>query len=362
MRALLFGAAAFVVGCMGWPALGGDLKIQVGGYMIQWIGYAKNEDPPNSDYAEWDEKSSAEIHFTAATSFDNGLDLKTVVEMESDAPNGFRTRTIDQSYLELSGERFGALQLGAIDDITKQNRHGSADVALGSQAGDHTVFVVPPSNFTILYYAHYDGGGNANKATYMSPSFGGFRVAGSYTPDGDGTDSAQTQPVSGGAFYSSYVGQVLFERDFGPVAVAMDGAFARSFRSSTRSGLTAIQTGLDLTWGDVTLGTSFLRVLEDADTIVASGSNDGFALDVGLSYKTGPWAASAIWLHTRTDGDPDIPGEDHQHLAQLSASYEFGPGIYAIVTGLWVDYDDEGATAADSNDGWAVLPGIFVSF
>lgn len=340
-----------------------DLDLQIGGYMIQWVVAADNGSKGGStDYAEVDEKSTSEVHFTASTTLDNGLGISARVELEAEAPNGAVGRLIDSSYLELDSGVVGNLQLGAIDDPTKLYRHGANDVGLGIRAGDHMAVVAPPANVNAIAVAHFQGGGTINKINYRTPSVGGLSLVGSYTPDASAVADSQAQPQARGQARTAYVAQILYEQTLAGVGIGIDAGYGKSHRGTTVSGQHAWQAGFELSLGGFKGGAEFLRHMEDGRSLVATGSNDGHAYDVGVSYVAAPWAASLSWLYSETEGSLFDTGTDTQRLVQASLNYTVGPGVDLTSTVLWADYDDEGTAAVDHNRGWGALAGVILVF
>ena len=357
MKKALFGTTALVAAAIATgPALAGDpVKLELGGYMEQWFGFADNDDPSTGKYTDWDEKSDTEIHFLGSTKLDNGMGVAVVLEMGAETGDF----AMDEVFMDLSSASLGTLRLGQAPGIAKATMILAPDVGIENTDGDYGNWVAAPANFTDVGATFFDGGGLGNKVTYISPTFAGLTVGASYTPGG--TASLAAQPAKTTADTQAvWEAGFTYEREIAGVALGLNAGYGHANRSTTANGLTAMQGGLSLGMGGFTVAGGYSRLLED--NYAATASNDGYTFDVGGSYEAGPYAVSLSWFRSEVDGVVATDGHDKKDSVMMSAAYALGPGIDLKGSVLHVDYDDETATADNNNSGWAAVGGVAVSF
>ena len=98
------------------------LKIGVGGYMKQVMGFAEQSGSFESTasatgrvgYDSFNVWQDSEIYFRGSTKLDNGVGVSVTVQLETDDPND--AASIDESYMALSGG-FGDIHIGGTKNI-----------------------------------------------------------------------------------------------------------------------------------------------------------------------------------------------------------------------------------------------------
>ena len=69
MKKILLGSTALVAaGMIASAPASAKMKLSVGGYMEQWVGYVSQDDVGTADYSGVDVKSDSEVHFKGMTS------------------------------------------------------------------------------------------------------------------------------------------------------------------------------------------------------------------------------------------------------------------------------------------------------
>ena len=80
MKKVLLGTTAIVAAGMIAAVPSADaaskMKLSVGGYMEQWIGFTSQDDGVAQDYSGFSTVSDGEIHFKGKTKLDNGILLE----------------------------------------------------------------------------------------------------------------------------------------------------------------------------------------------------------------------------------------------------------------------------------------------
>ena len=192
MKKVLLGTTALLgAGIVASPAFAADgIKLSVGGffkeaYMMNFdddsegeIGNERNTDGFFND---------AEIHFKGSTVLDNGLEVGARVELEGETDGD----QIDEAWISFSGG-FGEVHIGSEDDalangcIVPPGGTGNFSAFSPNQWGANTVTSGHAGNLlsSNTVCAGVDDRGDAQKILYVSPSFSGFQLALSYTPNG----------------------------------------------------------------------------------------------------------------------------------------------------------------------------------
>lgn len=349
------------------PALAADpIKLQLGGYMEQWVGWADQdgdfETAGGTNYRSWDQQSDSEVHFTGATKLDNGISISVLIELDTDG-DGSIGNFLDEAFLEASSEKWGTIQMGRVPHLSKQVKILAPDVGIENTDGDYGNWIVAPNNFVDVSATFFDGGGNptVHKLTYMTPSLWGLQVGFDVVPEnGGGAEHPVTLPDQASGDNASWSGVVHYERQMGELFMAVQGGYSHMSRGTATNGQTAIEGGLALGWGGFTVAGGYIRMLED--NYANANSNDGYAFDIGGSYATGPYAVSVTWLHSETEGALATAGQDEKDSIMLSGAYNLGPGVDLKASVFHVDYEDETTANVNNNEGWGVVGGVVLTF
>ena len=95
MKKVLLGSTALVAaGMIASAPASAKMKLSVGGYMEQWVGYVSQDDVGTADYSGVDVKSDSEVHFKGMTKLDNGMSVGVNMQLEGNGGGD----TIDESY------------------------------------------------------------------------------------------------------------------------------------------------------------------------------------------------------------------------------------------------------------------------
>ncbi len=362
----LYASTALVAaGLLAAPASAAEpITITVGGFMEQWVGWADSdgdyERATNTDVSTMDQKSDTEIIFTGSTKLDNGISVSVTVELESDNPQGAAGTNIDQSFMEISSDMLGRLQLGSVDALTDQVRHSAPEVGIENQFGDYGLWVAAPATFTD-YGATFWNPGMGNKVVYHTPQFYGFTMAAMYASDIAGGADGQAQPAQP-TQNNAFAFAMTYDAEMAGVAIGLDGSWGRANSiSGTTYAQEAIQAGVSLGFSGFTIGGTALW-LEDRGYNPGVASNEGLKFEVGASYETGPYAVSVNYYQGESEGSVVTTGEDDVGSAMVSGSYNIGPGVDVKGSIFFVDYDGEASGDANDNDGWGLVGGVVVGF
>jgi len=330
-----------------------------------------------------DVKGDNEIWFSGSTKLDNGLEVGINIELEaggntdsstSTASGNTRADNIDKSYVYVSGG-FGKVIVGTESNGTVL-MHTMAPDAAGNTGADGLLtgglaIAKPDAVSSTKVTTEIDTDAEADKITYVAPSFYGFTVGGSYVPNanednqntwgnGNSTTNAAAEIYGIAAMYANTFGGLGVKASAGWVSYDISNATDRSNEYAF---------GTQLSYAGFTLGGSYRIINENSgsgSTIANGNSASGNTWDIGLMYETGPWAVSAVYLKSTANGSMTTAGEDTAEIYQISGKYNMGAGVDLLATVGHAEYDDEtakGATSdANHNEGWAVMTGISLQF
>jgi predicted porin len=324
--------------------------------------------------------SDAEIHFTGSTILDNGLEVGARVELEgedddesdADSTDGDQ---IDEAWIWFSGG-FGEVRMGSDDDalanacIVPPGGTGNFSAFSPNQWGANTL-----TSSSVC--TGVDDRGDAQKLVYITPSFAGFQMTLSYTPNGgderhgDGVGAHTGMPANadGESRHNvSAYGAYSFEGD-GWGLTAGAGASLEGHVEQTpgpdRDEQEFYQAGLNASVGNFAVG----GVLEYYNDLVDQGATDldRWVAGAGIGYTMEAWTFGAQYAHLDQDSDNSTGADEFQQdRITLTGNYALGPGINldGEVGFTWIDTDPEAGTvdATEVDDYNALEIGIGTNF
>jgi hypothetical protein len=466
MKKILFASTALVAASMmsaGTAEAADKIKLNLGGFSKWWVvgnwqstsyqnamsstanvggigGTANNNLGVNAaaslgsakQYANFDTRGDNEIWFSGDTKLDNGLSVGVFVSLEAGGQTDILTDSIDKSYAWVSGG-FGKIIAGTLANGTAL-LHVSAPDAIGSIGGStpfgqNYVVAKPASVIGMNQIVGYSSAtnltaivadDNAEKVTYVAPSFYGLTAGASYIPnvarqDNRALTMGRSEAWGAGALYAN---------TFGPVGVKVSAGYVWVDLTSSgavgEKAYTAQAYGAQLSYAGFTLGGSFQRSSDDhgngalTNSVLGTGAagangsqtygsagtaasyvqpggstaapktlngnssvgNDfgGIAYDIGLSYASGPYAVSFGYFRSEVNGAMNLIGvsdrKDTIQLYQASGKYALGPGVDLLAVVGYAEYKDQRAglsTTKELNDawqnsGWALMTGVGLTF
>jgi outer membrane protein OmpU len=377
MKKVLLGTSALLgAGLVASPAFAAEgIKLSVGGffktaYMVNFDDDGEGE--PGNDTATDGFFSDSEIYFRGSTVLDNGLEVGARVELEGETD----TDQIDEAWIFFSGG-FGEIHIGSEDEALANNcilppgGTGNFSAFSPNQWGANTLT-------TNTACTGVDDRGDAQKIFYVTPSFGGFQVALSYTPNGgDERHSVAGSNEEGGPHLGmpvnnddesrhnvSLYGTYSYEGDgWGLTAGAgasFEGQVEQAAGAQDREKSDFYQGALNLSFGNFAIGGVFEYFNDAASFDDSNGGpetdGDFWVAGAGISYSFDPFTVGVQYSHR--DDDIDVEGvEDSEYNLDrivLTGNYAMGPGV-AIDGSLgysWQDVSgpefDEGADNYDA--------------
>ena len=359
------------------PAFAADgIKLSIGGFFKEAYMVVLDDDSEGDLGNEHNTDgffNDAEVHFTGSTVLDNGLEVGARIELEGENDSD----QIDEAWIFFSGG-FGEVRVGSDDEalanacIVPPGGTGNFSAFSPNQWGANTL----TSNSVCT---GVDDKGDAQKLVYITPSFGGFQLTVSYTPNGGDEDHTTADGVGphvgmplnedGESRHNlSAYGTYSYEGDGWGLTAGAGGSWEGHVEQQAgpdRNEQSDYQAGLNLTFGNFGVG----GVFEYYKNIVDQGSTDldRWVAGIGAGYSIDAWSVGVQYSHLDQDSNNSATADEFQQdRVVLTGNYAMGPGIN--VDGelgyTWIDTDPENGTVGgtDVDDYNAFEIGIGTNF
>jgi len=237
---------------------------------------------------------------------------------------------------------------------------GTVSVSGSGSVGEVSVgdgFSLQTPGTTIL---ENEGDKDAQRFTYFTPRFSGFKLGLSYA--GDGLQDSKVQGDADPTLTNIFDIGANYMNSFGGVKIAVSGRWSIA---DAPGGLDPDiwSAGANLGYAGFTIGGSYAD-LNDAGA--GGGARDGKVWDLGVSYETGPWGFSVTFLHG-LNADDENPGFDEElDRFLLGASYRLARGLELNAYGAYLEFDekvgDGGGRGGDDLEAWVIGTAVKISF
>jgi len=279
--------------------------------------------------------NEVELYVAAKATADNGIKYGVNIELNAGGGDG---TAADEVYAHIDSDQWGRLELGDQDDASDRMQLGSWKALKGSGGsygglGSQSMFSTRAG--ANLQNANYQAGttGDATKATYFSPRFGGIQVGASLTPDSGQNAGVAAQDSDANASFENvmsyginYVGK--FD-DIG-VGLSFTGQNGDTEAAAVEK-LEYYSIGGTLSMSGFTLGAHYTDGGETRMTTANAnlGADAGDVWSVGLGYQAGPWGISAWYSDFEANNASTSPaGSTTTELQRMgiSLAYAVAPG------------------------------------
>jgi predicted porin len=343
------------------------MKISVGGFMLQTIGYAKQDDDfergqgAGQGFSGFDQKSDSEVYFRGSVKLDNGLTVGVDIQLEADTQTAANP-ALDESYMTIASTTLGTLTLGSTNPAGSDLAVNAPFTgALNPYTGDMTGWIIDPGGMADDMSTNQNSGGGTddNLVKYVSPSFAGFRVGTSYTPSS--TDSF-TQPTATES--SLWDAGAQYSGKFGDFGVRVSAIYWNQQGAADTAQLDGWAAGADVTFADFTVGGAYGEANDNGTNRIATAatSNSNETWNLGVKYEPGPFALSLTYGRQTADSTALDRDEDSHSRWILGASYTLGPGVALKASVIRLRFDNEANNQTNENSGWAAVGGLLVDF
>jgi len=303
-----------------------------------------------------DFSNDTEVHVLARAKDErSGMEYGGTIEFEADTN---RTDNTDETWIFLKGG-WGEVRLGDEDGVTDNSQVSAATIAAGTGGLDGSVIDVFAGGATFRLSNTDD----ATKIRYYTPTFGGFSVGVSYTPQ-------QVALNSGVGNGDNLAPKNVQAQNFVEAALVYKGAFSGV-------GVLASITGAFCDWKGGGGG-------DDCEGVYGGANVDLFGFKLGGGYGTekfgntekdffnagvgaalGPVNASVNYgkvvnSDNLTFGSPAQPVDEPSNLV-VSADVALMPGVVLAGDVGWFDNDRDGG-GPTGDQGWQAVGRLGVAF
>jgi predicted porin len=362
MKKILLGTSALVAaGVISSAAHASEpVKLEVGGYMDWWVAAIdQKEDYETAAGIQGnnvDVFGNGEIHFKGSTTLDNGI--KVGVQVELEGGNRSESDPIDESYVTVDSQ-YGRLVIGSDDNVAYSMHVSAPDVGrLGIEESylteDNGMTSKPTAaagfsqTVPMTTALAYDN--DAQKITYITPTFSGLTAGVSYIPGTSDLTGEDTTLATASNLDDGYAAGLTFSQDISGAGVTVSGGYAE-YDTKANDNRTEYSVGVNVAVDAFTVGGAY-RNIDDNNT-------DGQAWNIGVAWEQGPYGASVAYMTAKEETGAD---EDKMDTILVSGRYNMGAGVDAFASFGYVDYDD-GTQNGDANNKAAVVAtGIALTF
>ena len=334
-------------------------SISVGGYYEAVVGGILDEDTPG-ETSTLDVRTDAEVYFNGKASLENGMKVSTHMQLESQnnhsqaigRGSGTLGDPIDEYSISVSGS-FGKIILGGTGGAPVKmltGLSGSWATGVGETLNfDNSWVPSVAGNHYNLQHSRLDTG-DSEKATYISPKFGGFQVGVTYSARRVNHDD-NVRPNADGELHDGLEGAVSYTGKFGDVGFGV-GAGMTAYQGANDGGQDVsdwlVAARLDF-GGGFRVSAAHKRVTNDNE------AQQSQLTDAGVRFVTGANSFSLVGSVGEMDD-----GEASHTAVMGSYARALGPGTKVHLNLLW--NETQSADGASENTGIAAITGIKVVF
>jgi len=366
------------------PASAQEWNLKWGGFMSMHValGDISNPGVPGAkfDGDGLDIFNDSEIHFTPSVTLDNGLTFGINVQLETTTTGG---AFIDESFLSISSDTFGRLDIGNENSAGYKLMTGTPGVTTmwinspstsafipftGVDVATGTLTALPFRQAGISSFTEVAGNNDVSRLTYYTPDFNGLTVGVSYAP---------TAAVNAGNSFSVNKNAVLsdvfdigvnYSGTFGSTDITLAARWGTGDTPSVVAGASdpeAWGVGATVSFHNFTIGATYNENDNDETLIAAPAVSDSEGWSLGATYDTaGPWAFEALTFQSETDiaAAGAVTGFQVEREAyRIGASRDLGPGVDWDIYLIYEERDDTRTPITDV-DGTLLGTAINLSF
>jgi predicted porin len=344
----------------------------------QLVGVGENDeafDAATGERVGWDQQTDGEIHFVGSVTLDNGIKIKTNVQLEANsAAVDSSNDDIDEHWMRISGS-FGEIRMGSNDDAAMAMTTGYLGT-WGTAAGILPAFdigdwVNNPGTVSTSTVARVDSSGDGESISYFTPRTAGFQVGVSFIPSknqdqNDERDLNASNDTDGYSIGVNYV--TKFE---GASIAAAFGYGTNKAAAVNTSDPEVYGMAISVSSGPFKVNASYVDK-DDQTTdagVTANGTRGPLAgqetFEIGAMYTMGANAFSVGYQAAEAKASAGSAADGDEHTAMvLSYTRTLGPGVKFLVSGIYADFDDGliNAPSGNSNQGTGLATGIAIRF
>ena len=361
MKKQLLCTSAIALGIAAAPAAAQEWNLDWGGYMNQHVAFgdiSTNLGVFGAGGQDWEGDGlslhqTSEIIFTPNVTLDNGMTFGINIQLEGENVGA----RIDETYMSISSDTFGRLDLGAENSAGYKSMVGAPSVTsmyinspstsafipfTGYDAALTAVAATPVNIVTLPFrqagissYTEVGGNNDVSRITYYTPDFNGLTVGVSYAAQG-AVNAASSYSINKNTVLSDIfdIG-VNYSNSFGSTDITLAARWGTGETPSVAAGASDFETwgvGFQVGFNNITIGGSWAENDND-ETLITSGiglgDSEGWSL--GVTYDAaGPWAFELLTYQSETDlvvGGASTGFTTDREAYKLGASRTLGPGV-----------------------------------
>ncbi|MBR46000.1 MAG: hypothetical protein CMM31_05905 [Rhodospirillaceae bacterium] len=277
-----------------------------------------------------------EITVSGSTTLDNGITAGFSAQIEGNGATA-GSEALDERFVFFRGG-FGQIRVGQVEsarqDMTQFAPSGNYNFGVNSP---FFIFGNPGNGSGIFNVRTYDDGlGDEDniKLVYFSPTFNGFRLGASYSPEdgvngqyggnaGDAAAGLQNN-LSAAIEYNNNFGDFAIRLMAGMEQYVLERCNASAATQTCENNPTSTQWGGQISFGSWAIGGGYL------ETEQITHSNNGTVReredwDLGVSYWAGNYGIGLAYGSAEVDQATN--DTDSFEIMELNATYVLGPGI-----------------------------------
>ncbi len=353
-------------------------KVTVGGFIDFQAGFLS--DDLDADQRGHGFRNDTEISFQIDAKTASGLEYGAVIDLEADvsgdvdSANNSEDEGVNaaRTYIYLQ-DTWGRFELGSNEGASNTMAVDADTIAAGTGGinGDWAFFAGQPTNAagfitraalptehgltTVMEDQTFD---NLTKVTYYSPSFSGFQVGVSYTPDDSDRGQIITLTDTTGRSGEILELGATFDHSWDEISLNLGATY--------QSGDAEVNTNEDLDAFNVGgvvgfAGFSFAASYGDWDDSNATTASDTDAdyYTLGVAYDGGVFGLSATYLDSSVEFGTS---ENTFENLVFGADYALAPGLTPYAELSLFEFDGQGVGAANDNEGTVFLIGTQLAF
>jgi hypothetical protein len=356
-KSLLLGASAAAM-LIATPALA-QVELTISGGIEFEAGYANEDRDVGTDIDDFDFQTEAFITFTGQATADNGLTYGTRIDLDD-----IRTNTgvaVDEVSIFFEGG-WGTLVLGDDDGAADNFETDPPTVGNGQVDGSSGDYI---QTGQAISYGSLNTG-DTTKVYYASPSFSGFQVGFSYTPENDSGNSIlmenpeiQTNGAGAGAvdWEDIFEAGAKYSGDFGGFNVEASGTLGVGDGEGTLEDYFVWTVGVKGGTGPFEVGIQYFDNGDSLSTGAVGSTDDQWGVNVAGTYSVGAWGFGLGYSYAETDLNGGGQTEDQR--GAIGVGYSVAPGLSVAAD---IVYFDQDAAGGNDNNGWVGITSVSASF
>ncbi|MEQ9259471.1 MAG: porin [Roseovarius sp.] len=384
MKKQLLCTSAIALGVAAAPAAAQDWNLDWGGFFNAHVAFGDiSAGNPLLAGVSWDGDSldvhsTGEIIFTPSITLDNGMTFGINVQMEAQNAGG-GVDGIDETYMSISGDRFGRLDIGAENSAGYKSMVGAPGVtSMYINSPSTSAFIPFTGTGTALgfrqaglsSYTEVAGNNDVQRITYYTPDFNGLTLGISYAPTGVANATAGSYSVNKNAVLSDIfdIG-VNYSGSFGSTTIDLGARWGTGETPSLAVGASDFETwgvGFQIGFNNITVGGSWSENDNDETLLPAGFFGDSEGWSFGVTYDAaGPWAFEALTYQSETDisaGGIASPFKLEREAYRIGASRTLGPGVDWDIYVVYEERDNTATPLFTEVEGTVLGTAINLSF